>query len=62
MTTSNSVMSWTEIRAVEKVFYNVELMSEIGMYLELVDVLSFLESGIGNFEEVVVLKTIKLIP
>ena len=52
-------MSWNEMRAAEKVFYNVAVMSEIGLYLDLVDTLSFLESKIGNFEEVMIGRKIK---
>ena len=59
MTSSNFAMTWTEIRAADRVFYNVEVMSEIGLYLDLVDVLSFLESGIGNFEEALVGRRMK---
>ena len=59
MTSSNLVMTWTEIRAADRVFDNVEVMTQIGLYLDLVDVLSFLESGIGNFEEVLVGRRVK---
>ena len=52
-------MSWNEMRAAEKVFYNVAVMSEIGLYLDLVDTLSFLESKIGNFEEVMIGRKMK---
>lgn len=45
-------MGWTEMRAVERVFYNVAVVREIGLYLDLEDTLSFLESKVGIFEEV----------
>ena len=45
-------MAWTEMRAVERVFYNVAVVREIGSYLDLKDTLSLLESKVGRFEEV----------
>ena len=45
-------MGWTEMRAVDRVFYNVAVVREVGSYLDLEDTLSFLESKVGRFEEV----------
>ena len=47
-------MAWAEMRAVERVFYNVAVMREVGSYLNLEDTLSFLESKVGRFEEVMI--------
>lgn len=53
------VMSWAQVKATERVFFNIELMTQVGLYLNLPEVLSFLEAGIGNFEEVLVAKRMK---
>ena len=52
-------MSWSEVKVAERVFYNVEIMSEVGFYLNLNETLSFLEAKIGIFKEVLLTKRMK---